>query len=161
MKKRKGVMIKIHLTNRWLYTLIAIGILALVGVGVYAYGTSSPLAFGHSSGEIDFSSGITTTNITTNKICLSGSCQTSWPSASKTFAIYNVTSSYCGSGLSVSSGCKTALCKTVQGNCAYYIPGTSFCQIYSYTYTYYTCAGACSSSSSVTCSNTLLGYLIS
>ena len=37
MKKRgKGLSIKINLTNRWLYSLIAIGILAIIGVGVYA-----------------------------------------------------------------------------------------------------------------------------
>ena len=34
--KRKGLTIKINLTNRWLYTLIALGILIAVGVGVYA-----------------------------------------------------------------------------------------------------------------------------
>ncbi len=36
MKKGKGLTINIHLTNRWLYTFIAIGILAAIGVGVYA-----------------------------------------------------------------------------------------------------------------------------
>ncbi len=39
MKKRKnkrGINIKITLTNRWLYFLITLGILAVVGIGVYA-----------------------------------------------------------------------------------------------------------------------------
>jgi hypothetical protein len=36
MKKRKGLSININLTNRWLYTLIAIGILSAIGFGVYA-----------------------------------------------------------------------------------------------------------------------------
>jgi len=36
MKKKRGIQIKINFTNRWLYTLIAIGILAIIGVGVYA-----------------------------------------------------------------------------------------------------------------------------
>ena len=38
VKKKRGreINIKINLTNRWLYTLIAIGILAIIGVGVYA-----------------------------------------------------------------------------------------------------------------------------
>lgn len=39
MKKRgKGIKInlKINFTNRWLYTFIAIGILAIIGIGVYA-----------------------------------------------------------------------------------------------------------------------------
>ena len=39
MVKKEGrqIIIKINLTNRWLYTLITIGILAIVGVGVYAW----------------------------------------------------------------------------------------------------------------------------
>ena len=159
--KRKGLTIKINLTNRWLYTLIALGVLIAVGVGVYA-AVDTTKAW-HPASQVDFSSGITTTNLTTNKICLSGSCQISWPGATKAFGIYNVTSIGCGvfGAVSASSKCKTAVCKTVQGNCVYYIPGTSFCQTYSYTYTYYTCTGSCSSSSSATCSNTVLGYLIS
>jgi hypothetical protein len=51
MKKKRGI--KIKLSNRWLYTFIVLGILAIVGIGVYAYGTSSPSTFGHSSGEIN------------------------------------------------------------------------------------------------------------
>ncbi len=46
---------KFVLSNRWLYTFIILGIFAVVGVGVYAYGTSSPSTFGHSAGEIDLS----------------------------------------------------------------------------------------------------------
>jgi len=42
-------------SNRWLYTFIILGIFAVVGVGVYAYGTSSPSTFGHSASEIDLS----------------------------------------------------------------------------------------------------------
>jgi len=52
MKKRKGLTIKMNFSNRWLYTLIAIGILAIIGVGVYAYGTTVPSTFGHSAGEL-------------------------------------------------------------------------------------------------------------
>jgi hypothetical protein len=36
MKKKRSLNIKIHLTNRWLYTFIFLGILLLIGVGVYA-----------------------------------------------------------------------------------------------------------------------------
>jgi hypothetical protein len=36
MKKGKRLNIKINFSNRWLYTIIAIGILAMIGVGVYA-----------------------------------------------------------------------------------------------------------------------------
>jgi hypothetical protein len=50
--KKRNLDIHIHLTNRWLYTLIAIGILAIVSIGVYAYGTSNPSTFGHSVGEL-------------------------------------------------------------------------------------------------------------
>jgi hypothetical protein len=50
--KKRGIEIKINLSNRAIYTLIVIGILAIVGVGVYAYGTSNPSNFGHSFGEL-------------------------------------------------------------------------------------------------------------
>ena len=35
-KKGKGVAINIHLTNRWLYFLITLGILIVVSTGIYA-----------------------------------------------------------------------------------------------------------------------------
>ncbi len=55
MKKKRGrtINIKINFSNRWLYTFIALGILAIVGVGVWAYGTSSPSTFGHSINELE------------------------------------------------------------------------------------------------------------
>jgi len=51
---------KLVVSNRLLYTLIAIGLLAIVGVGVYAYNSSPavPSSFGHSSDEVDYSNGI-------------------------------------------------------------------------------------------------------
>jgi hypothetical protein len=52
MKKKRGIKINIQLSNRWTYFLIILGILAIVGVGIYAYGTSSPSTFGHSAGEL-------------------------------------------------------------------------------------------------------------
>ena len=45
--------VNINLSNRILYSLITIGILILLGIGVFAYGTSNPPVFGHSAGEID------------------------------------------------------------------------------------------------------------
>jgi hypothetical protein len=36
MKKGRGRKIQINISNRWLYTFIAIGIIAIIGVGVYA-----------------------------------------------------------------------------------------------------------------------------
>jgi len=51
MKKRRGLTINIHLTNRWLYTFIAVGILAIIGVGVYA-ATYSASGAGHPYTEL-------------------------------------------------------------------------------------------------------------
>jgi hypothetical protein len=80
MKKKKELGIKINLTNRWLYTFIVIGILAIIGVGVYAYGTSAPATFGHSIGEINWQSGIISKLNVTN-LCIGTDCKTGWPSA--------------------------------------------------------------------------------
>jgi hypothetical protein len=45
-------MINIKISNRVLYTFIAVVIIiAIIGIG-YAYGTSTPATFGHSAGEI-------------------------------------------------------------------------------------------------------------
>jgi hypothetical protein len=54
MKRGKKIQVKLVFSNRWLYTFILLGILGIVAVGVYAYGTSTPSTFGHSAGEIDF-----------------------------------------------------------------------------------------------------------
>ena len=56
MKKKRGkgkqtIQVTINLTNRWLYTLIAIGILAILGVGVYA-ATYTASGAGHPYTEI-------------------------------------------------------------------------------------------------------------
>jgi len=53
MKKKKELVIKID--HKLLYTFVVLGILVLIAVGVYAYGTSNPSTFGHSPSEIDFS----------------------------------------------------------------------------------------------------------
>ncbi|MBU2562347.1 MAG: hypothetical protein KKF68_01675 [Nanoarchaeota archaeon] len=44
--------VTISLSNKTFYTLIAVGVILLLGIGVYAYGTTNPAVFGHSSGEI-------------------------------------------------------------------------------------------------------------
>jgi hypothetical protein len=36
MKKKEGITIKINLSNRWIYFLITLGILSIIGVGVYS-----------------------------------------------------------------------------------------------------------------------------
>ena len=48
MAKKKGI------SNRLLYTLIVVGVLAILGVGVYAFNTAGPASyFGHSAGELE------------------------------------------------------------------------------------------------------------
>ena len=50
MKKRKN---NFKFSNRVIYSLITLAILAIFAVGVYAYGTSNPSSFGHSGAEIE------------------------------------------------------------------------------------------------------------
>lgn len=55
MSTKKGVTINFTLTNRWLYTLITFLVLAIVGVGVYAFttdGSGVPSVMGHSADEL-------------------------------------------------------------------------------------------------------------
>jgi hypothetical protein len=47
------VNININLSNRGIYSIIAFGIMMVLGVGTYAYGTSNPSDFGHSIGELE------------------------------------------------------------------------------------------------------------
>lgn len=51
--KKDGVNINIHLTNRVMYSLIALSLILIVGVGVYAFGGNDPSYVGHSAGELD------------------------------------------------------------------------------------------------------------
>ena len=50
---KRGLNIHIKFTNRFLYTFIAFVFVLIIGVGVFAYGTSNPSTFGHSSGELE------------------------------------------------------------------------------------------------------------
>ena len=45
--------VQINLTNRWLYTLIALGIFAIIGVGIYAANFIGPNGVGHDLSEIE------------------------------------------------------------------------------------------------------------
>ena len=51
------VNINIELTNKWLYTIITVGVLLALSVGVWAYNSDmrigNPLVMGHSAGEIN------------------------------------------------------------------------------------------------------------
>lgn len=62
-KKGKEIQINIHLTNRWLYTLIAIGILAIIGVGVYALSPGVAPNPGHSISDVAPPSGCTANQV--------------------------------------------------------------------------------------------------
>jgi len=52
-----AIKLEINMTNKWLYSLIAVGILLALGVGVYAYQSNmragNPPVMGHSAGEIN------------------------------------------------------------------------------------------------------------
>ena len=49
-----AIKFNITMTNKWLYTLIAIVVLAIAGIGVYAYnsGYNNPAVMGHSADEL-------------------------------------------------------------------------------------------------------------
>jgi len=46
-------MVNINISNKVFYSLIAVIAITIVGVAVYAYGTSNPSVFGHSGEEIN------------------------------------------------------------------------------------------------------------
>jgi len=52
-----AIKLEINMTNKWLYSLIALGILLALGIGVCAYQSDmragDPLVMGHSAGEIN------------------------------------------------------------------------------------------------------------
>lgn len=56
--KKKGVTIKV--SNKAVYSLVALGILLLIGGFVFAYGGTNPTVMGHSASEI---SGLPDTNV--------------------------------------------------------------------------------------------------
>ncbi|MCK5149655.1 hypothetical protein KAJ87_01905 [Candidatus Pacearchaeota archaeon] len=59
VKKIKIGKLQINFSNRLFYTLIVIGVLAVVGVGVYAYNSGGPASVvGHSAEELDLSGGV-------------------------------------------------------------------------------------------------------
>jgi len=48
---------KINLSNKLFYLIVVFGISLAIGAGVSAYGTTNPIAFGHSAGEIEGGTG--------------------------------------------------------------------------------------------------------
>jgi hypothetical protein len=57
MKKKRGI--QINFFNRWLYTLIALGILVIISVGVYALQAGVKPNPGHDLSELGVPSGCT------------------------------------------------------------------------------------------------------
>jgi len=161
---------KIHYSNRFIYFLIMLGILAIVATGVFAYNSSpaNPVTFGHSSNEINFSSGISnagsiasTTQITSPKYCIGTNCITSWPNSSTgssltkgTTPLYEVSHGCQPNAniLTLDDHCQTILCLSTGS-----APNNQY---------YYNCLGNCTNNNlipahtPVFCANTLLGYLV-
>jgi hypothetical protein len=75
MKEKKRGLKKFS-NNRLLYFFVTILIVAVLAVGVYAYGTSNPSIFGHSYGEIGAPAGCSAGQVLqyngTNFVCGSG-----------------------------------------------------------------------------------------
>ena len=104
MKKRKN---NFKFSNRILYSLITLGILAIFAVGVYAYGTSSPSTFGHSGAEINVDNTFCV-RITGHNCGYDTDTDTNtWPPYGT--VIYMISNQYCGNvgTLTTSSTCMT------------------------------------------------------
>ena len=54
----KKINIQINLTNKLFYTFVVIIVVLALGIGVYAFGGSTPSTVGHSAGELDLSGGV-------------------------------------------------------------------------------------------------------
>ena len=121
MKKKKGLSIQINFSNRWLYTFIAIGILIIMGVGVYAW--ANPITgVGHDLSEIDFSGQIqelSATKINVAEICLNGDCITQWPSVSASLYLDEHTEEECKTlyGIVMGAG-DNKFCKLSGSSCS-------------------------------------------
>jgi len=51
--KKRSIKFEVNFTNKWLYTFIALGVVLLLAIGVFAYNSGKPASvFGHSAGEI-------------------------------------------------------------------------------------------------------------
>jgi len=163
MKKRKGI--RINFTNRWLYTLIAILILAVIGVGVYALNPGVIPNPGHNYTAIATCAegqGLVTQGgkwvcSTGGGYCAGGTCNGNLivngklTASSGRLAFYNITDKGCsGTGsMTTSPTCKTAMGST--GDCGNKYLFNRCGEVSKYP--------NCKSSPQ-TCQNTLLGYLV-
>ena len=151
--KKRGLTLKINLSNRWLYFLITLGILAIVSVGVYAVDTSQAW---HPASQIEGVqervTGTCAAGSSIRVISLTGTvtCEADTDTIGTAGPeLYRVTASGCPSGgVTFSSTCTTPICCASCGN-----GGRP---------TYYRCDGTCSwqYTSSTTCSNTYLGKVL-
>lgn len=128
----RKIKVEINFDKRWLYTFIVVGILAIIGVGVYAVGGVS-----HSSDEItevdptvnnsvkdgvdwteltgipsDFADGVDNMGDVTKTIgiwkCLSYDCSCGPQPYCNGQIIYQETQPYCGCGFSIMGECKAS-----------------------------------------------------
>jgi hypothetical protein len=154
MKKEKGLTIKINLSNRWIYFLITLGILAAIGVGVYA-AVDTTKAW-HSANQVDFTGGITIPSgdivLSTGQLCFGTDCKSSWSaSGTKGAGFYIVTNGYCTETVGVMTFSSTCTTKQCSGTT---VP------------VYYKCNGNCprwtepGATQTSSCPNTLKGYLV-
>ena len=67
---KRGLSININFNNRFTYTFIVAIVVVIAAVSVFAYGTSNPVVFGHSAGEIGLSGAVMFFNSIT--------CPTGW-----------------------------------------------------------------------------------
>lgn len=52
MKKKRGKVIELNISNKAFYSIVAVLAVLLIGVGVYAAQTTNPSVMGHTIGEI-------------------------------------------------------------------------------------------------------------
>ncbi len=174
-KRGLKINVKINLTNRWLYTLIAIGILTVISVGVYASTfVNSATNTGHDLSEIqscaegqimqtsggswscvNMPSGVTDTRCDVSgacsQVCIEEVCETSWP---KGVAIYTRDNAGCAGDTGEVVFSPTCLTKC-WWNCANDPNWGSM--------SYYECDGSIDEYAWVpqqVCANTLRGYLV-
>lgn len=123
MKKRDRINLKIYLTNRWLYTLIALLIITIISIGIYAFGGDNPSYVGHSAGELEeadplFSASSVADGVNWNEISdiPADFADGTDDVLSKGNRVYIVQNTHCANtgALTISSTCRTT--KTCEGS---------------------------------------------
>jgi len=110
----KTIKIKLNVSNKLIYTILTIFIIAAITAGVYAYGTSNPSKFGHTMGEIQGLDGLQDARVqdsvknlyvnSTGGLCYDyegsslGDCTTTSASCTKTGSISFLSPNGCASG---------------------------------------------------------------